>query len=274
VTEGALAAESSEPLVLERVAEGVATLQLNRPDKRNAMHRALSLALQQAVACADADPAVAAIVLTGSPGNFCAGADMTEALAAYAAHADGEKGESGGALANPVGDAARRIQYSPKPTIAAVDGPAYGGGAVLALACDLRLVTERGRFRFPGAENGLIVAPVALTRLVGPAVAKELLFSSRTVEAEEAVRIGLANRVVAADELDAALAELTGPIVRSSAQAIGWLKRVVDAAASGNNARALEEEADRMTRGSTDNLERFRAATERITGRGTGGTSG
>lgn len=274
MTESAPAAGLSEPLVLERVAEGVATLQLNRPDKRNAMHRALSLALQQAVARADADPTVAAIVLTGGPGNFCAGADMTEALAAYAVHADGGEGESGGALANPVGDAARRIQYSPKPTIAAVDGPAYGGGAVLALACDLRLVTERGRFRFPGAENGLIVAPVALTRLVGPAVAKELLFSSRTVDAEEAVRLGLANRVVAAEELDAALAELTGAIVRSSGQAIGWLKRVVDAAAAGDNARALEEEADRMTRGSADNLERFRAATERVTGRGAGGTNG
>ena len=274
MADSAPAAGSSEPLVVERVADGVATLRLNRPEKRNAMHRALSLALQQALARADADPAVAAIVLTGGPGIFCAGADMTEALATYAEHRGAEHAgdeagsEGGGALANPVGDAARRIQYSPKPTIAAVDGPAYGGGAVLALACDLRLVTERGRFRFPGAENGLIVAPVALTRLVGPAVAKELLFSSRSVEAEEAVRLGLANRLVAAEALEEALAELTGAIVRSSAQAIGWLKRVVDAAADGADARAVEEQADRMTRGSADNLERFRAATERVTGGG------
>ncbi len=282
MADGAPTAGSSEPLVVERVVEGVATLRLNRPAKRNAMHRALSLALQRAVARADADPAVAAIVITGGPGIFCAGADMTEALAAYAEHgraaveqgdaSEGASSESGGALANPVGDAAHRIQYSPKPTIAAVDGPAYGGGAVLALACDIRLVTERGRFRFPGAENGLIVAPVALTRLVGPAVAKELLFSSRTVEAEEAVRLGLANRLVATEALEEALDELTGAIVRSSAQAIGWLKRVVDAAAAGTDARAMEEQADRMTRGSVDNLERFRAATERVTGRSAGGS--
>jgi enoyl-CoA hydratase/carnithine racemase len=282
MADGAPTAGSSEPLVVESVVEGVATLRLNRPAKRNAMHRALSLALQRAVARADADPAVAAIVITGGPGIFCAGADMTEALAAYAEHGraaveggdagEGAGSESGGALANPVGDAAHRIQYSPKPTIAAVDGPAYGGGAVLALACDIRLVTERGRFRFPGAENGLIVAPVALTRLVGPAVAKELLFSSRTVEAEEAVRLGLANRLVAAEALEAALEELTGAIVRSSAQAIGWLKRVVDATAAGTDARAIEEQADRMTRGSADNLERFRAATERVTGRSAGGS--
>ena len=252
------------PLVLESVSDGVATIRLNRPSKRNAVNAALALALQRAAARADADPAVAAIVIAGAPGIFSAGADMTEALATYESHG----GSPGAAVANPLGDAARRIQYSPKPTIAAVDGPAYGGGAVLALACDLRLVTPRGRFRFPGAENGLIVGPVALTRLVGPAVAKELLFSSRVVEAEEAVRIGLANRLVAEDALEGEVAALTGAVARSSPQAIGWLKRVADAAASGGDARALEEQADRMTRGSADNLERFRAATERVTGRG------
>lgn len=252
------------PLVLESVSDGVATIRLNRPSKRNAVNAALALALQRAAARADADPAVAAIVIAGAPGIFSAGADMTEALAAYESHG----GSPGAAIANPLGDAARRIQYSPKPTIAAVDGPAYGGGAVLALACDLRLVTPRGRFRFPGAENGLIVGPVALTRLVGPAVAKEILFSSRVVEAEEAVRIGLANRLVAEDALEGEVAALTGAVARSSPQAIGWLKRVADAAASGGDARALEEQADRMTRGSADNLERFRAATERVTGRG------
>lgn len=252
------------PLVLESVSSGVATIRLNRPQKRNAVNAALALELQRATARADNDASVSAIVLAGSAGVFSAGADMTEALATYARHG----GSPGGAIANPLGDAARRIQYSPKPTIAAVDGPAYGGGAVLALACDVRLVTPRGRFRFPGAENGLIVAPVALTRLVGPAVAKELLFSSRVVEAEEAVRLGLANRLVPEDALDEEIAELTSAIARSSPQAIGWLKRVADATAAGGDARALEEEADRMTRGSADNLERFRAATERVTGRG------
>ncbi len=251
-------------LVLESVAASAATIRLNRPGKRNAVNRALALALQQAVARADADASIAAIVIAGAPGIFSAGADMTEALATYSEHG----GQPGEAIANPLGDAARRIQYSPKPTIAAIDGPAYGGGAVLALACDLRLITGRGRFRFPGAENGLIVAPVALTRLVGAAVAKELLFSSRVVEAEEAVRIGLANRLVAEDALDGEVAALTDAIARSSPQAMGWLKRIVDATASGGDARALEEQADRMTRGSADNLERFRAATERVTGRG------
>ena len=251
-------------LVVENVAAGVATIRLNRPDKRNAVNRSLAAALQRAVARADADDSVSSIVIAGAPGIFSAGADMTEALESYA----GDRGSPGAAIANPLGDAARRIQYSPKPTIAAVDGPAYGGGAVLALACDVRLITPRGRFRFPGAENGLIVAPVALTRLVGAAVAKELLYSSRVVEAEEAVRIGLANRLIDGDVLDDEVAALTGAIARSSAQAIGWLKRVVDAAASGADARAVEEQADRLTRGSADNLERFRAATERVTGRG------
>jgi enoyl-CoA hydratase len=254
-----MTSEGPEQLVLTLVEGGVATLRLNRADKRNAMNADLSRQLHAAIEALDADERVAVIVITGSGGAFSAGADMNEALAAY------ERGER---RFNPSAEAAARVAASPKPVIAAIEGPAYGAGALLAGACDIRLVSETARFRFPGAEYGLVVGAVALPRLVGAALAKELLFSGRVVDAQEAVRIGLANRVVPPDQLEAEARTLAEQIAKASPLALGWIKQVVNASVSGADAAGLEHAADLLLRGGADNIARFSAATQRVTGRG------
>ncbi|MEZ4502623.1 MAG: enoyl-CoA hydratase/isomerase family protein [Dehalococcoidia bacterium] len=248
-----------EPLVLRSVEGAVGTLRLNRGDKRNAMSADLAHELHEGIEALDADPSVVVVVITGSDGSFSAGADMNESLAAY---------ERGDRRFNPSAEAAARVAASPKPTIAAIDGPAYGAGALLACSCDLRVVTERTRFRFPGAEYGLVVGAVGLPRLVGNALAKELLFTSRVVDAEEAVRIGLANRVVPDDGLEAATAELAEQVAKASPLALTWIKRVVDAATPSGDGPKLEHNSDLVLRGGSDHVARFTTATNRITGRG------
>ena len=248
-----------EQLVLTSVEGGVGTLRLNRPDKRNAMSAELAQQLHAAIEALDANAEVVAVVVIGSGGAFSAGADMNESLAAY------ERGER---RFNPSAEAAARVAASPKPTIAAIEGPAYGAGALLAGACDIRVVSETARFRFPGAEYGLVVGAVALPRLVGAPLAKELLFSGRVVDAQEAVRIGLANRVVAPDQHDAEVYALASEIAKASPLALSWIKRVVNASVSGADAAALEHASDLLLRGGRDNITRFSAATQRVTGRG------
>ncbi len=248
-----------DALVQVQFEAGVARLRLNRPEKRNAMNAALANALSDAVTRCDADSEVRVIVLEGSGGAFSAGADMTEALAAFEA---GDRGF------NPVARAAARVGASPKPVIAAIDGPAFGGGALLACSTDIRILTARSSLRFPGAAYGLVVGGTALPRLVGNARAKEILFSARVVEAAEAERIGLANHVVAdAEALEAHVAGLAETIAAASPLAVGWMKRIVDAATSGEHAYALEMQAELQLRGGADHLERFRAATRQVTGR-------
>ena len=154
-----------DAMVQVQFEAGVARLRLNRPEKRNAMNAALANALSDAVTRCDADSEVRVIVLEGLGGAFSAGADMNEALAAFEA---GDRGF------NPVARAAARVGASPKPVIAAIDGPAFGGGALLACSTDIRILTARSSLRFPGAAYGLVVGGTALPRLVGNARAKEI----------------------------------------------------------------------------------------------------
>ncbi|MDA0364834.1 MAG: enoyl-CoA hydratase/isomerase family protein [Chloroflexi bacterium] len=249
-----------EPLVVVSVADGVGRMRLNRADKRNAISAAMAALMHEAMEALDDDDDVRVIVVEGTDGAFSAGADMAESNASY---------EAGERRFNPSSDAAARVGASPKPTIAAIDGPVYGAGALLACACDIRVATARSRFRFPGSEYGLVVGAAGLATLVGNALAKELIFTSRVVDAEEAVRIGLANRVVANDALAATIDELTAQIAASSPLAAMWAKRVINAATSGN-AVALEAQADLALRGGADHRTRFASATQRITGRGSG----
>ena len=241
------------------LADGVLRLQLNRPEKRNAMNASLANALYEGMQRADDDPDVRVIVIAGSGGAFSAGADMNEALAAF---------ESGDRRFNPAARAAQRVGASPKPVIAAIDGPAFGAGALLAAAADIRVITQRSAFRFPGSDYGLVVGGTGLPRLVGNARAKEILFTSRVVEAEEAVTIGLANNVVVDEAaLSEHVAGLAATIAAASPGAVSWMKRVVDAATSGGEAHLLEAQAEMALRGSPDHLARFRGATSRVTGK-------
>ncbi len=247
-----------DPIAVVSVEGGVGRLRLNRPEKRNALNSDLARAVIDGMTRLDNDPEVVVIVIEGTDGAFCAGADMAEMLAA----------EGAGVInANVAGRATDRVEASPKPLIAAIDGPAYGAGALLACACDIRILSDRSRIRFPGAEYGLVVGAVGLPRLVGPALAKELIFTARVVDAEEAQRIGLANRVVSVEDLAATVDEMARTIAAASPDALRWSKATINAAVGGGDAVGLERQADLLLRGSEDNKVRFTAATQRITGR-------
>jgi enoyl-CoA hydratase/carnithine racemase len=248
----------SSPLVLEERHGSVLLLSLNRPERHHALNHALGQQLEEAVARAEADADVRAIVLTGSGDRaFCAGADMVESSGL-----DGAPARPGGA-----GPAIARIASTPLPVIAAVNGYCYGGGAALATACDIRLAAESATFRLPGVEYGLVVAAATLPRLVGAAKAKELIFTARRFDAAEALACGFVNAVYAQRELLPAALAMAQSIAANSAAAVRASKRVIDAATLSDAARALELEANRELRGSPEQVSRFRAATQRVTGR-------
>ena len=243
-------------IVLSDVREGVAFLRMNRPEKRNAFNRELSLAVAGLMEELGGNDDVRVVVLTGSGEAFSAGADMTEALASV------ETGGRGDGMAQAV----VRVATFAKPVIAAVNGFAFGGGAVLAVSCDLRIASEQASFRFPGASYGLVVGGSQLPRVVGAAKAKELIFTARTVDAPEAERIGLVNQVVPHDELDEVAWEVARQIADQSPAAVRWSKAVIDGATTMEKGGELELEANRALRGSSDHVSRFREATERVAG--------
>lgn len=190
--------------VLYSVADGVATITLNRPEKLNAWNREMGVAYADALDRAAAEPEVRAIVVTGAGRGFCSGADISLL-------------ESIGGGAAVVGDERRVLPTQPlnipKPVIAAVNGACAGLGLVIALACDIRFASAGAKFTAAFSRRGLIAeygSSWLLPRLVGTARALDILLSSRVFLAEEAVEMGLVNRVApAADMLGAAIAYAT-----------------------------------------------------------------
>ena len=241
-------------LLLSDVRDGVAFLRMNRVEKHNAFNAELSRAISGAIDDAEADDAVRVIVLTGSGKAFCAGADMNEALASF------DNGGRGDVMAQAV----VRVARAAKPVIAAINGYAFGGGAALACACDIRLASARVSFRFPGAEYGLVVGGSQLPRIVGAPMAKELIFTARIVEADEALRIGLVNHVVPHDDLDTVAWDMALQIAKQSPDAVRWSKAVIEAASTIEKGVELEIEANHKLRGSADHMSRFRHATQRV----------
>ena len=239
-------------LIERRGRVGVVTL--NRPEKLNALSRALVAELARALRELDADDGIGAIVLTGAGDRaFSAGGDMAEQVKAL----DGSPPPRGPSASSVVLECR-------KPTLAALRGYCYGGGAVLAAACDIRLGASDTRFKFHGASYGLAPGGAILPRIVGAAKAKELLFTCDEVLAEEALRIGLLNQLVPPDAvLDAAVA-MAERIASNSARAIAVLKETIERALPIGEALALEEAATRDLRGSPDNAARFRQAAARV----------
>ena len=184
--------------ILVDVEDGVATITLNRPAQLNAMNRTLGRELHDAVKQAEADDAIGCIVITGAGERaFTAGGDIKEQLSNDAQYSDAEL--------DAMRD--RRSSYDisacAKPTIGMMNGLAYGGAAVLSSSLDMRIGCEGTRFRFLAAAYGRINSTWTLPNQVGWPIAKELLFSARIVEAEEAYRIGLLNDLVPRAQLRA-----------------------------------------------------------------------
>jgi enoyl-CoA hydratase/carnithine racemase len=187
------------------VAERVATITLNRPDKLNAWTAVMDQEVRAAIYEAERDSNVRVIVLTGAGRGFCAGADMSLLGAiAQGGLADAEKvlrNSSNGDRQHIRPDFQKKYSYFPsiqKPVIAAVNGPAVGLGFILTLYCDLRFASDTARFGTAFAKRGLIAEyglAWMLPRLIGPSNALDMLFSARLVDANEALRMGLVNRV-------------------------------------------------------------------------------
>jgi len=192
----------SGPILFDR-SEGVALLTLNRPEARNAVDEALRDALAAAIETAAADPAIRALVLTGAPPAFCAGGDL-KAMGERLSAPPGGVALAGWQRQQALHRVILRLHRLPKPTIAAVNGAAAGLGCDLAMACDFILAAEDARFAMSFVARGLVPdggGPYFLPRRVGLARAKEPVFSGRTVEAKEALSIGLADRLAPAGRL-------------------------------------------------------------------------
>jgi enoyl-CoA hydratase/carnithine racemase len=183
----------AEDLVRVEKTAGVAILTMNRPAQLNAMNHRLTLALHAAVQRLGADDEVGCIVITGAGDRaFSAGGDIHEQREDDRSRPPEER-EARAALRARAG---YEIAACPKPTIGMMNGLAYGGAAVLASSLDMRVGCEHASFRFLAAAYGRINATWTLPNQVGWPIAKELLFSGRVVEAEEALRIGLLNHLV------------------------------------------------------------------------------
>lgn len=211
----------TEPLVLvDRRADGVVVLRLNRPPL-NPLSRALLAELTTRAAELASDASVKAVVLLGSDRALAAGADIAEFDGPHEARVVA-------AGFRAAGDALGSI---PRPVIAAVAGFALGGGLELALACDLRIVGASARLGQPEILLGIIPgggATQRLARLVGPARAKELIWSGRQVRADEALAMGLVDRVVPADQLEAEALAWAGSFASGAVVAMGLAKRAID----------------------------------------------
>lgn len=233
--------------LLASLSEGVLTLTLNRPKARNALTKAMTGALAQQLAEAEFDPEVKCIVVTGAAGAFCAGGDVK----GMAASGDGTVGD------NTIDAAIHRQRVNqratagqlfkmPKPTLAALPGPAAGAGLSLALACDLRimasdafLTTAFARVGFSGDYGGTYF----LTQLVGSAKARELYYLSERVSAEEAQRLGLTNWVCEPDELAQKTNEIAQRLANGPTVAYRYMKENLNRAMHGDVDDCLDLEA-------------------------------
>jgi 2-(1,2-epoxy-1,2-dihydrophenyl)acetyl-CoA isomerase len=230
-----------ETVIVER-SGGVVTLTLNRPEKKNAINRLMWRELIEVFdEVADtADDRV--LVITGAGDGFCSGADLTD---------DGNSDELQGGVGasvrqmRVVGRAALRLHELPKPTVAAVNGVAAGAGCNLALGCDLIVASDRARFTEIFSKRGLSVdfgGSWVLPRLVGLHKAKELVYLADIIDATEADRIGLVNRLVAHDALDKTVAELAGRLAALPPIQLSVSKRLLNQSFSVSMAEALEFE--------------------------------
>jgi len=228
-----------DPEILVRVADGVATITLNRPAALNALTIPMKERLLAALEAAGRNPAVRAVVLTGAGRAFCAGQDLRERLAPDPPSFDEELR----LRYNPI---VRAIRDLPQPVVAAVNGVAAGAGASLAFACDLRIAAEGAKFVLAFGRIGLVPdtgATWTLPRLVGAARAAEIALLGDAVDAAAALRTGLVSRVVPADALAAEAAALAGRLAGMAPGATAATKRLLAGAFDRRLDEALEGEA-------------------------------
>jgi len=231
--------------LIESLADGIATLTMNQPRARNAMSADMVSAMQEALPRLAADANVRCVVLTGAEGAFCAGGDVKGFVSQTVdleerAHGTRQRMEL-----------SRILHEMPKPTLAAIPGPAAGAGLSLALACDLRIALDTAKLTTAFSKIGLsgdYGTSFFLPYLVGQGKARELLFTGSVLSGAEAFAIGLVNRVVSVDEYDSAVKELASELASLPTVAVGYMKKNLNSAYGGSLSDTFDREAWHMTR--------------------------
>lgn len=252
-------------------SESVATITLNRPDRMNAFAGLMRQEIVSALEEAAVDSEVRVVVITGAGRAFCTGGDVNEfASGTTKAVADGVSNER-----HAMCKAVLAINSMEKPVIASVNGIAAGGGCNLALACDMRIASDRARFAEIFTKRG--VHPdwggiYFLPRLVGYAKAAELIFTAETIDAGEALRIGMVNRVVPHEQLESATRQLATTIAKNAPIPIAFAKRGLQSFYRWDLPQALDYESYvlELCRKTNDIIEGFSAFLEKREPRFTG----
>ncbi|WP_042248908.1 crotonase/enoyl-CoA hydratase family protein [Paracoccus sp. PAMC 22219] len=232
-----------ETIRIDRDPRGVATLSLARPDKHNALSRAMMNELTQAAADLGADPAVRVVVLAGDGPSFCAGGDlgwMREQMAAD----DATRREGARALAGMLS----ALNLLPKPLIARVHGNAFGGGVGMMAVSDIVIAADSARFGLTEVRLGLIpatIGPYVVARMGEPA-ARRVFFSARLFHATEAVALNLVSRSVAPEDLDAAIEAEIAPFLQVATGAVAAAKAQCRALGPRIDAAVIEDSIDRL----------------------------
>jgi 2-(1,2-epoxy-1,2-dihydrophenyl)acetyl-CoA isomerase len=255
-----------EKHLIEAIADGVATLTLNRPDRLNALSTPMIEGLLEALPRLAEDTAVGAVVLTGAGRGFCAGGDVKSmaedsaqrALVEAVAHLRGRM------------EVSRLLHEIPKPTIAMVNGPAAGAGLSLALACDLRIAAQSARLVTAFANVGFsgdFGGSYFLSKLVGTGRARELYYTADPLNAADALLLGIVNRVVPDVDLVATTLLLAHKLARGPRIALALMKQNFNAAENCTLAQLLDLEAQHQieTGRTQDHKEAARAFVEKRT---------
>ncbi len=234
-------------LVLSATEQSVAVVTLNRPGRRNALNREMLLSLRRALDALSVDSRVRVVVLTGAGSSFCSGVDIsTQGRQTF--YLPPQQTER---LYQEHGQSVVRALHSlPQVTIAAVNGPAVGWGTCLTTCCDFRLVADNAFFRIPEIGLGMyydVGCLYGLLALVGPAQAKRMTMLGEDIDALEAARIGLADRVVPSAKLRNEVREMSASLARRDAVSAGLAKRMVSAATTGRRRAMGLMELELMT---------------------------
>src|SRR5437868_8758422 len=209
--------------LIETTENGITTLTLNRPERLNALSPAMTAGLKETLERLSTDRDCGAIVITGAGRGWCAGGDVKT----MAAREHDQTFETRTETLRQAHQLPRLLRTMPKIVVAAINGPVAGAGLGLALACDLRIAGRSARFGTAFARigySGDYGGSWSLTRLVGTAKARELYFTADIIDAEEAGRLGIVNRIVADDELQAETTALARPIPDGPRNPLAYMK--------------------------------------------------
>ncbi len=222
----------TEKLILIELNNEIATVKLNRPEKANAFNGEMWLALEEAAQKIKLDTRIKAVIVTGSGKSFCGGLDLKEAAVEGICLGDRTL-RPGYECLQYVSEVFSLFENLPVPVIAVVNGGCIGLGFELALACDIRLASKEAVFSIPEVVFGLVPdcgGTQRLPRLIGPAMAKELIFTGRRIDAAEALRIGLVNHLFPAESLLDEALKMAVEISANPAEAVQAAKRCVNTA--------------------------------------------